>query len=387
MNVTASLYKVTRTNTRIAELSATILSGKASWDSTRATPMALDLTIRDQDAIDPYTDFIAPFLTVSYEDGFSVTEQVGLYSVAPFSVEHFEHYHEAKLDGRDLTWLLDDDHLEDGYNLDAGSNIIATVAALLEAADLTRINITPSTKTLPEARSWKVGTSRRQVIDDLLVSIGYVKLYFDRTGIACSSPYVSIKTPRPSVTYTTAAPTTTYEYEWFGTGGFGEGPFGGPNVTAHVSQRVRVLNSVHIDPLVTDVCNKVTVVKDNANEDPIVVTVRNTNPSSQTSITNTGRVISKTIRDSQVIDEASALTMALKELEEGATINHRLSLTTTLDPTRNMHEHYALNVVNAHGQAVAVGNFACTGWVLGFTPSDVMEHTVVDLNNPPMETN
>jgi hypothetical protein len=222
----------------------------------------------------------------------------------------------------------------------------------------TRTAIQPTSKTLSADRSWKAATTKLQVVNDLLNSIGYYSLYMLKDGTLASAPYASVKSANAAVTYDTTDRT----------------------------QRVKVLKSIKMDSTTDRIINKVVVVKDNASEAPIIVTKTNTNPQSPTSIPNLGVTIAKVINDSNIVDSDTALARATQALELGSMSYNRLQLTTSIDLEREPNETYTLNIVDAHGELVADGKWNCRGWTIGFTPSDgFMTHELSNVDEPPSE--
>lgn len=71
----------------------------------------------------------------------------------------------------------------------AGANIIDAVAAQIAATGETRVAVTPSSAVLTNAMTWDPGTSRLQVINDLLTAAGYATLWTDRLGMFRVEPY------------------------------------------------------------------------------------------------------------------------------------------------------------------------------------------------------
>jgi hypothetical protein len=236
--------------------------------------------------------------------------------------------------------------------------VVTAVETILTDMGFTRIAITPSSRVLTSDRSWKPGTTKLEVINNLLNGAGYYSLYTRKDGSFASSPYESIKSAGASTTYDTTDPYA----------------------------RVKVIRTITLDSTSDRIVNKVVVIKDNSNEAPIVVTRQNTNPNSPTSIQSLGVTIARVDRDSNLIDEAAAETKAMRLLEEGSMVYQRLKMTTTPDLEREANETYRLNIIDARGELVADGLWNCRGWEIGFNPSDgFMTHQLSNVNYPPSE--
>ena len=358
MQIIPKLFLTDRHNQLIEDITHIVRKGTVSFDPDRSIKGALKLEVNDYSAIQPYRDYLAPFLTVIHDDGYEVTSQMGLYAVVPPAQTIGPKRRSITLDGYDLTWVVGSDVFDEGYSVSASTNVVTAVEAILTDLGFTRMTITPSSRVVTSDRSWKPGTSKLEVINDLLNSAGYHSLYATKAGYFASSPYESIKNIGQATIYDTTDP----------------------------NARVKVLKTITLDSTSDRIVNKVVVIKDNADEAPIVVTKLNTNPLSPTSIQNLDMTITKVERDSNLIDEAAAETKALRLLEEGSMVYRRLKITTSPDLERDALETYRLNIVDANGQLVADGLWNCRGWSIGFTPSDgFMTHNLSNVDYPPAQ--
>lgn len=75
-------------------------------------------------------------------------------------------------------------------NPNPGNTYTGVVQSILDDLALPS-RITKSAATLPTIREWEAGTSKRQIINDLLAAINYDSLLFDEDGFAIVRPYVS----------------------------------------------------------------------------------------------------------------------------------------------------------------------------------------------------
>lgn len=116
---------------------------------------------------------------------------MGVYVLAaPISV-----YSEAET-SRALT-LIDkltvvrDDVLTTTLQVPAGSNLVDAAVAQVYATGETRVSVTSSTAVSTNAMTWGPGTSRLQVVNDLLTAANYWGLWTDRRGQFCFTPYLT----------------------------------------------------------------------------------------------------------------------------------------------------------------------------------------------------
>jgi hypothetical protein len=78
--------------------------------------------------------------------------------------------------------ILDNDYFQNAYSLDAGTNVTAAVRELIEDAGEKAGSITDGDDTLSKAMNWESGTSRLQIINDLLEAANYFSLRVDGDG-------------------------------------------------------------------------------------------------------------------------------------------------------------------------------------------------------------
>lgn len=355
MKMYPSLWKVTRDNQPISDLTTFVRKGRVSFDPDRNIKWAFEADVDAGAGIKPYTDYIAPYLTVEHEDGTSQTSQFGIYMTVPPRQSISQTSSTVTIDSRDLTWILSSVTYPNGCSFVSGQNIVGTVRSIITAAGITRHSILDHGAVLPADTSWKAGSSYLTVINDLLGMVGYYTLYMTKDGQLASRPYVSDKNKAPSRTYDTTTPGT-----------------------------VSIVRTIERDTSPERIANQVTVIGPITMEVPIVATRTNDNPSSPTSTVSLGMTITKTYEGVQVADQESAEIQAQRYLDTASQQYHRLTLHTTPDVEIEPYDVYRLNIVDANGILVANGIWNQRGWTLGFTPSDgVMTHEMSNIDTPP----
>lgn len=339
-----TMWVMTRDNRRVREITDLVEDAKVSANDANRIPMTLTASLRNPDAVRPFTEYLAPFLKVIYNDGTVIDSQVGLYQVLPPPVQHRRTYSTATLSCADLTWVVDNDAFEGTYSVPADTEYVAAVVAILRSCGLTRISIPGSNKRLPSARSWRHGTSMLTIVNELLHDVSYYPLWIDGTGQAVSRPYLDL---------TKAASVATFRS-------------GTDSTVVDVSEQ----------PDLTNLANVVIIEKDSSDTGdtvPIVAIRENTSPTSPTSIPSLGglRIVRK-ISDSTLVDQAAANALAMRTLQEAQSFNRRLTLKVLPDPRRQLHEVYTLDIRRRDGTVVADGRWWSTAWELGFTPSSAV---------------
>lgn len=112
----------------------------------------------------------------------------------------------------DKNSVLEQDIVVDGlgnpvtFTAPLGANVLDTVVDLIEGAGEAAPAIGTSSKVLPNAMTWEVGTNRLKIINDLLDAGGFFSLLADGNGQYLAIPYVDPE-DRPPV-YSLLAPFT-----------------------------------------------------------------------------------------------------------------------------------------------------------------------------------
>jgi hypothetical protein len=333
------------------EITPFVTSATVDFDVDRpVSPLLLRGELRVPGLVMPYRDTIQPWLRLEYPNGFVVDEPLGLYAVAPPQRRHTFRSTRETFEGRDHTWRLATSFLTGTYTAAAGANVVQTVIAILHDQGFSDpdIAIDPSGKRLVEAITWGLDqtVSWLEIANTLLAAIAYTGLHTKRQGPLRALALPDLETAPPNKVYTTDS---------------GE-------VTQEVSE----------DPKSDLICNVVRVINERDGTDPILAIAENHNPASPVSIENLdGRRLFREIRDANIPDQETAEAIALRTLQEGATYDNRVTITTALDPTRNPHEIYEFALARADSTSVLSGRWRCTGWSLGMSvPNVTMTHQI-----------
>ena len=119
--------------------------------------------------------------------------RLGNFFPATINVRETDTGERIEVEAYDGCWLVRDSRIESRQYFAAGTNYIEAASSLLAAAGIARISSTASDLTLPEAReSWEIGTSRLDIVNELLGEIGYKKVWMDADGMARLEPFEQI---------------------------------------------------------------------------------------------------------------------------------------------------------------------------------------------------
>lgn len=90
----------------------------------------------------------------------------------------------------DRNTVLDQDLIEVSYTVAAGTVILSAVATVIASAGESITVDATNTAALSSAMVWKAGTSKLQIVNDLLAAMNYNSLWVDGVGNYRATPYV-----------------------------------------------------------------------------------------------------------------------------------------------------------------------------------------------------
>lgn len=90
----------------------------------------------------------------------------------------------------DYAVILQQDCVEDRYFISSGTNYINAVRTLLASAGISKINIQNTDSVMGEDKEYEIGTSKLEIINELLAAVNYDPIHFDHMGFAVSKRYI-----------------------------------------------------------------------------------------------------------------------------------------------------------------------------------------------------
>lgn len=90
----------------------------------------------------------------------------------------------------DKCTVLDQDRVETSYTVSAGTVILTAVAAVIASAGETITVDATQTATLASSMFWEAGTTKLQIVNDLLGALNYNALWVDGVGNFRATPYL-----------------------------------------------------------------------------------------------------------------------------------------------------------------------------------------------------
>lgn len=240
----------------------------------------------------------------------------------------------------DQLLVLRDDRVSDRYTVNAGTNYVTAINTLVAGMGFT-LNLTPTTKTLPVARDWDPGTTRLEILNELLGAINYESAFFDEDGVLIGRPYISPADRASEYTYAA----------------------NGDSLLA--GDILQTLDLFAIP-------NKWTIVVSNADQVPIVSTYTNNSVTSPTSVPNRGRIIADFRTEQDAADQATLDAMVARLAFEASQVYEYVEFDTPLMPVHQNADVYSLDIDGLDINA----SYSEHTWSLPLQAGSTMSHKV-----------
>lgn len=175
--------------------------GNITVDITAAVTRTARIDIIDKSGIDWQNDKIKITFMLLMPDGGYATWPLGLFFMPTAPMRRSGGNIIRSLELYDSTIILQGDAVENRYFIPANTRYTDAIRVLLYSAGLQSIILTDSTEILSSDREYEPGTSKSQIIDDLLLALNYTPLVADGNGILRSSKYVKDMERIPAYQY------------------------------------------------------------------------------------------------------------------------------------------------------------------------------------------
>lgn len=333
--ITPRLWRTTLAGVRLEDITNELVSGTITMNLDRDSgKLSASFTMHGTTSITPYTSYLQPTMTVSYDDGQpSIEKPLGFFATrTPQTTRTLERL-EAVYECEDLTRLLALSAYNTVDNVTAGTDLVTEIRATIEEAGITYHAIPASNETYHKDLSYPIGTTRLEKVNELLQIMGWYTLYPDVDGRLTSKPVVNLKRLEPRAIITAAELVR-------------------PVVTQINDQTV---------------VNAVIVVKDDPVEAPIYSYLANTDPASPTSTVALGFEFSRVYKTTDVHTQAEADALAERLLQEAESYYQTATITTWPDVNYGLHEVVDLSLTGE--LATMTGRWWVRTWSLGMTPA------------------
>lgn len=195
-------------------------------------------------------------------------------------------------------------------NPNPGNTYTGVVDHLLTEANIPK-RITASQQTLPTVKEWEAGTSKLQIVNDLLSAINYESISFDEDGFAIVKPYVSPQDRAAEFSYqdndlSVIYPEMVQEYDLF------------------------------------SIPNRWILTVSDPDRDAITVDFTNMDPASPTSTVRRGRTITSFVQEEDSDSEATLIQKASRLAFESSQVFEAVEFSTGIMPIHSGNDVYSI---------------------------------------------
>lgn len=178
-----------------------VAEGEVSYNALAEVKGTASFLLSEEDGVNFLSDRIRPWvrLTMPGDPGYVEWAQ-GVYLLASPTREALPTGRVLReVEGYDQGLVLRDDLIASRHFIAAGTVVTTAVQDVVE--DRVPLDVAPSSLTLPSDREWRPGTSRWEIVSELLTVANYEPLWFDAMGTGRVEPYQSPADQAPAWTY------------------------------------------------------------------------------------------------------------------------------------------------------------------------------------------
>jgi hypothetical protein len=319
-----------------------VVAGSVTNDSTANIKRTAKFTIREQGSINFLSQRIRPWAGIRMPDGNWMEWPLGVFLLTtPNRAVDISGVVTRDIAAYDQTMVLIDDVVPGRYFVGANVQYTSAINELLSGTlGITSFSIVASNTRTPAAIEWEPGTSKSQIIADLLAAINYNSLWFDGEGTARAEPYVSPSLAEAEFVYQTDDLST-------------------------------ILPEADVDLDYFQVPNRWVLIVSSPDQPPLRAEIINNSPFSPTSTVNRGRTITRVITDEVAPNQAVLNDIAQRYKDEDAQLFETIRFKTGIMP---FHEN--LDVYDfAYFDLSVAGRFMEMSWSFDLEQGAEMEHS------------
>jgi hypothetical protein len=334
LRITTAIYRASRDNVWLEDISQQVEGGQISVDTTQAVPMTFQAQALGPNVLTPFQDWLAPVITMVEPDpltgaAITTTQQLGLYMVMPPVRTYTAAQGVQEIDGRDSLWLLASSGPGEPWSRATGQNVGIAMETVCNLAGV-RHAVQTTSLTLPKRRTWPWNATWLQIFNDLARSIGFVPAWVDRVGRVRSQRFKKLGDTTPARTISSA--------------------------------NGDVLDTVRLEPDLTRLCNHVVVVGNDPKGTPVIAERLNDDPGSPTSTVSLGTTadpvkITKFVEDPNLTDQDAVDALADRLMEQGTSVYVRMSVRSMPVVNWQLGDVVAVDIATDHGDPVASGKW------------------------------
>ena len=167
-------------------------SGRVALDSLAEIKRTAVFRITEQEGqdIDWMNDRIQPVFCLQMPDKGFAEWPLGIFLLPSPDRKDENNKIKRDIEAYDTIQILVEDKFIDRYRIAAGTKYTVAIQTLLNSAGIWKAKLIDHPGTLAADKEYEIGTTKLQVINQLLTEINYTSLWVDETGYFIGQPYV-----------------------------------------------------------------------------------------------------------------------------------------------------------------------------------------------------
>jgi hypothetical protein len=321
---------------------SSVLGGSVKNDIDQQIKRTATFLIRETGQVNYLNQRIRPWAGIQMPDGNYMEWPLGVFLLTtPKRNVDLSGTVTRDVQAYDQMMVLLDDLVPGRYFVGANVEYTAAVNELLSGTlGITSFSVVSSNTRTPSALEWEPGTSKAQIIADLLAAINYNSLWFDGEGSARAEPYVAPELAEAEFTYET-------------------------------DDLSVILPDAEVDVDYFKVPNRWVLIVSSPDQPPLRAEIINDSPFSPTSTVNRGRTITRVITDEIAPNQAVLNSIAARYRDEDGQLFETITFKTGIMPFHENGDVFDF----AYFDLLLAGRFMEMSWSLDLEQGSEMEHT------------
>lgn len=297
----------------------------------------------DLDNVDWITAKIQPFMIINNKYHYSL----GVFHISSPEKKLINGEIFRSVEAYDNNIVLVEDKIDKRTIIPKGSNYVTTVKQIINGAGLLKLEIAHSDLKTSIDKEYEVGTSKLDIINDLLAEVNYNSLWMDNMGFARSEPYL-IPTER----------TIEYDYR-----------------NNDISVIIKNSSSEELDSF--SVPNKFILTATNPEREVLLAKFTNDNPISPLSTVNRGRNIVLFQKIDDIADQVTLNARVRRLAYEKSNVYGKFIFNTALMP----HHENSDCLYCEHTDLGIQGKYIEESWSMTLEHGGIMNHICKEVIN------
>ncbi len=140
--------------------------------------------------VDWLNDRVRPVFLLKMPDGNYIEWSLGIFLLSSPTRKDNNDGIWREVEAYDSSVILKEDKFDNRYYIPAGTKYIDAISLIINSALIYKINITDHSGVISTDKEFEIGSSKLEVLNQLLSEINYTSLWVDTYGFFTSKPYI-----------------------------------------------------------------------------------------------------------------------------------------------------------------------------------------------------